>query len=162
MISHVVQWLGFGALTAVARIRFPAWELYHFWRISFYLLRGLTSHQGFVEILTPWHHGRREKVQFIFFSWIRYRFSYMTFNSWKSHNATRNQNKIFWCNYKGCLQIGNFCRSFSNGDRTEWSPIRSVIIRVITKSGDRAAGVRFVHHEYSYRLNWTTRSPIIN
>ena len=45
----------------------------------------------------------------------------------------------------------------SNGNRTEWSPIRSVIIRVITKSDDRAAGVRFVYHEYDYRLNWTTR-----
>ena len=47
-------------------------------------------------------------------------------------------------------------------NRTEWSPIQSVIIRVITKSDDRAAGVRFVYHEYDYRLNWTTRSPIIN
>ena len=34
--------------------------------------------------------------------------------------------------------------------RTEWSPIWSVIIRVITKSGDRAARVRFVYHEYDY------------
>ena len=50
----------------------------------------------------------------------------------------------------------------SNGNRTEWSPIQSVIIRVITKSDDRAAGVRFVYHEYDYRLNWTTRSLIIN
>ena len=50
----------------------------------------------------------------------------------------------------------------SNGNRTEWSPIQSVIIRVITKSDDRAAAVRFVYHEYDYRLNWTTRSPIIN
>ena len=49
-----------------------------------------------------------------------------------------------------------------NGNRTEWSPIQAVIIRVITKSDDRAAGVRFVYHEYDYRLNWTTRSPIIN
>ena len=32
----------------------------------------------------------------------------------------------------------------SNGNRTEWSPIRSVIIRVITKSEDSAAGFRFV------------------
>ena len=40
-----------------------------------------------------------------------------------------------------------------NGNRTEWSPIRSVIIRVITKSDDRAAGVRFVYHEYDYRQN---------
>ena len=50
----------------------------------------------------------------------------------------------------------------SNGNRTEWSPIRSVIIRVITKSDDRAAGVRFVYHEYDYRQNWTTQSLITN
>ena len=61
--------------------------------------------------------------------------------------------------------ISSIERSFftiSNGNRTEWSPIQSVIIRVITKSDDRAAGVRFVYHENDYRLNWTTRSPIIN
>ena len=52
--------------------------------------------------------------------------------------------------------------SISNGNRTEWSPIRSVIIRVMIKSDDREAGIRFVYHEYDYRLNWTTRSPIIN
>ena len=51
-------------------------------------------------------------------------------------------------------------RSISNGNRTEWSQIRSVIIRLITKSDDRAAGVRFVYHEYDYRPNWTTRIPI--
>ena len=39
----------------------------------------------------------------------------------------------------------------SNGNRTEWRPVRSVIIRVITKSDDRAAGVRFVNHEYDHR-----------
>ena len=50
----------------------------------------------------------------------------------------------------------------SIGNRTEWSPIRSVIIRVIAKSDDRAAGVRFVYYEYDYRPNWTTRSPIAN
>ena len=38
------------------------------------------------------------------------------------------------------------CCPISNGNRTEWSPIRSVIIRVITKSDDRAVGVRFVYH----------------
>ena len=47
-------------------------------------------------------------------------------------------------------------------NRTEWSLIRSAIIRVITKSDNRAAGVRFVYHEYDYRPNWTTRSPITN
>ena len=47
-----------------------------------------------------------------------------------------------------------------NGNRTEWSPIRSVIILVITKSDDRAAGVRFVYHQSDYGPNWTTRSLI--
>ena len=36
----------------------------------------------------------------------------------------------------------------SNGNRNEWSPIRSVIIRVITKSYDR---------ENDYSRTWTTR-----
>jgi len=49
-----------------------------------------------------------------------------------------------------------------NGNRTEWSPIRSVIIPVITKSDDCAAGVRFVHDEYDYGPNWTTRSLTTN
>ena len=35
-------------------------------------------------------------------------------------------------------------------------------IRMITKSDDRVAGVRFVYHEYDYRQNWATRSPITN
>ena len=38
----------------------------------------------------------------------------------------------------------------SNANRTEWSPIRSVIIRVITKSDECVAGVRLVYHEYVY------------
>ena len=41
--------------------------------------------------------------------------------------------------------------SFLLGKRTEWSPIRSVIMRVITKSDVRKAGVRFVKHENNYR-----------
>ena len=62
------------------------------------------------------------------------------------------------------LELRNYFEwsTIRNGNRTEWSPIQSVIIRVITKSDDRAAGVLFVYHEYDYRLNWTTRSPIIN
>ena len=39
------------------------------------------------------------------------------------------------------------------GKRTEWSPIRSVIIRVITKLDDRETGVWFVNHTKStYQL----------
>ena len=36
------------------------------------------------------------------------------------------------------ISFGGF--SISNGNRTEWSPIRSVIIRVITKSDDPRSG----------------------
>ena len=56
--------------------------------------------------------------------------------------------------YKKLFIFSN--KAISNGNRTEWSPIRSVIIRVITKSDDRAAGVRFVYHEFYYlfRLSW--------
>ena len=49
-----------------------------------------------------------------------------------------------------------------NGSRTEWSPIRSLIIRVITKSDDCTVGVQFVYHEYDYRPNWTTQSLVTN
>ena len=49
--------------------------------------------------------------------------------------------------------------TLGNGNRTEWTPIQSVIIRVITKSDD-VAGVRVVYHKYVYRPNWTTRSLI--
>ena len=38
-----------------------------------------------------------------------------------------------------------------NGNRTQWSPIRSVIIQVITKLDDRETGVQFVNNEYDYR-----------
>ena len=41
-----------------------------------------------------------------------------------------------------------------------WSNIRSVIILVINKSDPRFAFVRFCHHSYDYRPNWTPLSPI--
>ena len=48
---------------------------------------------------------------------------------------------------KECLFF--FSLEFINfGNRTEWSPVRSVILRVITKSSDCKTGVRFVNHEY--------------
>ena len=60
------------------------------------------------------------------------------------------------------LRKNRIQKEVSNGNGTEWSQIRSVIIRVITKSIDRAAGVRFVYHKYDYRPNWTTRRLITN
>ena len=50
----------------------------------------------------------------------------------------------------------------SNGNRTEWNAIRSLIIRVTTKSDDREAEVRFFDHEYDFKQNWTTRSSVAN
>ena len=51
-------------------------------------------------------------------------------------------------------EVFNKCHSkcncvVSTGNRTEWKPIRSVIIRVINQ-------------DYDYRQNWTTKCPIIN
>ena len=60
--------------------------------------------------------------------------------------GTRNKSKTHDCER-------NLSPMICNGNRTEWSPIQSVILRVITKSDDRATGVRFVYHEYDYRLN---------
>jgi len=40
--------------------------------------------------------------------------------------------------------------TINNGNKTEWSPISSVMIRVITKPDDRAVGVPFVYHEYDH------------
>ena len=49
----------------------------------------------------------------------------------------------------------------SNGSRTEWSPTWSVIIRVITKSDDRAAGVQFVYHEYDIITDGIGRHEVL-
>ena len=46
----------------------------------------------------------------------------------------------------------------SNGSRTEWSPIRSVIIRVINKTRESD----LFNHEYDYRPNSKTRSSVTN
>ena len=56
--------------------------------------------------------------------------------------------------YRCSIMFQNFAKVMtSNGNRTECSPIRSVIIRVITKSDNRVAGVRFVYHECDYGQN---------
>ena len=47
-----------------------------------------------------------------------------------------------------------------NANCTEWSAIWSEIKRVITKSHDREAGVRFVITSLISDQNWTTRSAI--
>ena len=42
----------------------------------------------------------------------------------------------------------------SNGNRTGWSPIRSVIVRVINTR------FNLFNHDYDYRPNWTIRSSV--
>ena len=48
----------------------------------------------------------------------------------------------------------NFLITSNCGNRTEWSPIWSVIIRVINKSDNHEVGVKFGNHEHDYRQNW--------
>ena len=48
----------------------------------------------------------------------------------------------------------------SNG--TEWSPIGSVIIRVITKSDDRTAGVPFVYHNFQEKRKLFSTAKLSN
>ena len=47
----------------------------------------------------------------------------------------------------------------NNGNRTDWSLIRSLIIQVINKIMRESD---LCNHEYDYRPNWTTRSPVTN
>ena len=51
------------------------------------------------------------------------------------------------------LGAGGIDWCISNGNRTEWNPLRSVIIRVTHN---------LFHQEYDYRPNWTTRSSVTN
>ena len=56
-----------------------------------------------------------------------------------------------------------FLRDFiNNRNRTEWSPIRSVIIQVLQNWTTANQGSDLFNHEYDYRLNWTTQSPVTN
>ena len=67
----------------------------------------------------------------------------------------------------GCLDHGTqipyikrAIKVINNGNCTEWSAIWSEIKRVITKSHDREAGVRFVITSLISDQNCTTRSAI--
>ena len=55
-----------------------------------------------------------------------------------------------------------FAHAIYNGNRTEWRPVQSIIIQVITKSDYCTMGVQFVNHKYDYRQNWVTQSPVTN
>ena len=60
----------------------------------------------------------------------------------------------------GKLCRGNLDSLVNNGNCTEWSAIWCEIKRVITKSHDREAGVRFVITSLISHQNCTTRSAI--
>ena len=57
-----------------------------------------------------------------------------------------------YCARKITCHVMHRARALSNGNRTEWSPIQSVIILVINKSDSRCAVFRFCYHSYDYRL----------
>ena len=55
-----------------------------------------------------------------------------------------------------------FLRDFiNNGKRTEWSPIR-LIVQVLQNWTTVKQESDLFNHEYDYRLNWTTQSPVAN
>ena len=55
-----------------------------------------------------------------------------------------------------------FLRDFiNNGNRTEWSPIL-LIIQVLQNWTTVKQESDLFNHEYDYRLNWTTQSPVTN
>ena len=55
-----------------------------------------------------------------------------------------------------------FLRDFiNNGNRTEWSPIW-LIIQVLQNWTTVKQESDLFNHEYDYRLNWTTQSPVTN
>ena len=88
----------------------------------------------------------------------------------RSNMAKNNKTRFFYVLYSDKKWV--FDRSerakcpiyilVMHGNGTEWSPIRSPIRRVITKSDDHTAKVRFVYHDYDYRPNWTIGSLITN
>ena len=54
-----------------------------------------------------------------------------------------------------------FLRDFiNNGNRAEWSPIRSVIIHMLQNWTTTKQESDLFNHEYDYRLNWTKQSPV--
>ena len=56
-----------------------------------------------------------------------------------------------------------FLRDFiNNGNRTEGSPIQSVIIQVLQTCTTPKQESDLFNREYDYRLNWTTQSPVTN
>ena len=60
-----------------------------------------------------------------------------------------------------CAEV--FLRDFiNNGNRTEWSPIRSVIIQVLRNQTTAKQESDLLNHEYDYRLIRMTRSPVTN
>ena len=52
------------------------------------------------------------------------------------------------------IKFSNSCTNIiseliCDGNRTEWSPIRSVITQVISKQDSHLVGVQFFHHKYN-------------
>ena len=64
-------------------------------------------------------------------------------------NSKRRGERIvqFLSHYEDMIDHLSYIHTTEAAHRTGWSPIWSVIIRAITKSNDRAEGVRFVYHE---------------
>ena len=64
----------------------------------------------------------------------------------RPHSTLKKTFQTIYCSDLSRAISNGISRAISNG--IGLSPIRSVIIRVIKKSDDRASGVRFVYHGY--------------
>ena len=72
-----------------------------------------------------------------------------------SHKRTMNVDLSYFPKCTLCAEV--FLRDFiNNGNRTEWSPIRSVIIQVLQNQTTAKQESDLLNHEYDYRLIWTT------
>ena len=72
------------------------------------------------------------------------------------------QSVSIWCSSTNIFKYIQIYLNINNGNRTEWSPIWSVIIQVITKLDDCEAGVQFVITSMITDWYRTTWSPITN
>ena len=74
----------------------------------------------------------------------------------KQNNRKRKQKKSKYGTENFPLLSSGYIL-INNGNKTKWSPIRSVIIQNRTTESDF-----FISVEYDYGQNWTTPSPVNN
>ena len=78
-------------------------------------------------------------------------------NKRKTNKITENESKKNQNGTENFPLLSSGYILINNGNKTKWSPIRSVIIQNRTTESDF-----FISVEYDYGQNWTTPSPVNN